>query len=288
MNLFNELSLVSEEDVLNELHIRANRMIKKEEPPSVEGHTRSVLFLRGVSSRASLCLPAFYYFLGASNSDDQAISSQDPPALVLQEYSKFSDLNTLTLNFRKIFDHAVSNSLTGANFAKSSDLILEDHARYWSRGSSRSEAEAFLALQFLKKFFKSCSQKQSDLLKSPSRLQIRIGLLKQHADRNAAHLSLENYAISLLDVVHVTAAVVIAGEIVRSFDDPVKPKHYFTNVDAYSRAAASRLFPQHLYMQQLFSSTNIEERAEACWREDHEVGMRWLMDDLPQTIGWLG
>lgn len=287
MNSTKDLLLTSEKDVLNELQLRASRMTKKAKPLSVEGKDLSVLFLRGVCSRAKLCLPAFYYFVGALDSGEYASDSQDAAFRVLQAYSMFSDLNTLTINCRKIFDHGAKDSLTGARFIKVSASDLEKHAKYWSQNSSKSEADALSALRFLTKFFKACSQEPSDLLQEPTRLQKRIGLLKQHADRSAAHLSLEPYALTLLDVAHVAAAIVIIGEIVKSFDDPTESESYFSNIDAYSRAAASRLFPQTT-IQRLFLSTNIEASAEACWRGDHAAGMHWLMDELPRSIGWLG
>ena len=108
----------------DELVDRSQRMIRTGPPLKLTGTDRSVQFLRGVFSRASLCLPAFYYFLGAASAREEAKTSKDYPFKVAQTYSEFSDLNTITLSCRKIFDHANKIDLTGANFAKTTDEIL--------------------------------------------------------------------------------------------------------------------------------------------------------------------
>lgn len=251
----------------------------------MDGHLRSVQFLRGAASRASFCLPAFYNFLAASNPDEYT-TKDDELSRLSRAYSKFSDLNTITLVCRKIFEHS-KLPLSGMNFAKTSDRDLQKHARYWSEHSQKSEDQAFAALTFLRQLFRDCSKTDSELLKKSTQLQKRIGLLKQHADRTAAHLSLERHELTLWDVAHVTATVVIIGAIVRSFDDPTNPERYFTNVDANSRFAAARLFPGAV-IPRLFASRDIEELARACWTRNQEHGLRWLMEELPQSIGWPG
>jgi len=159
-----------------------------------------------------MCLPAFYYFLGSASAHESAKSTDDYPFKIAQTYSEFSDLSTLTLVCRKIFDHATKPDLTGANFGKLPDHVLLQHAKYWAKYSEKSTDECLSALVFLRKFFSEYSKSDSVLLKKDGWLHKRIGLLKQHADRAAAHLSLEDYSLDILDIAHFTASVTVVGK----------------------------------------------------------------------------
>jgi hypothetical protein len=271
------------DDSKDDLFARSQRMIRNGPPFKLVGTGRSVQFLRGVFSRASLCLPAFYYFLGSASAHDEAKTSPDFPFKVAQTYSEFSDLNTLSLNCRKIFDHASKPDLTGANFAKSSDATLQEHAKYWSNISARSIHEALTALKFLRRFFSECSKTDTELLQADSQLQKRIGLLKQHADRAAAHLSLENYELDIKDLAHFTGACVLVGEIIRSFDSPSLGPNYFNEVDAGSYQAAKRIFPQ-ISKFQLFANIKLEQQARIYWQFEDE-GIYMLLNRLHYALG---
>lgn len=272
------------DDAKESLFARSKQMIRTAPPFKLDGTMRSVQFLRGVFSRASLCLPASYYFLGSASAHEEAKSSADYSFRIAQAYSEFSDLNTLSLSCRQIFDHATKPDLTGANFAKISDATLAKHAAYWSKISSRSEDEALSALKFLRRFFSECSKTDTDLLQADSQLQRRIGLLKQHADRAAAHLSLENYTLDILDLAHFTAACAIVGEIIRSFDRPELGLSYFNEVDAASYQAAKRIFPQ-IAKFQLFANIKLERQARFYWKMGEDYGIPMLLDQLHNALG---
>ena len=164
------------DDLAGDLADRSRRMVKSGPPIKLEGVNRSVQFLRGVFSRASLCVPAFYYFLGSASARESASSSSDHSFRVAQSYSEFSDLNTLTLSCRKIFDNASKRDLTGGNFAKTTDAVLLEHAAYWAKTSGRNPEECATALRFLRRFFGHCSMSESQLLRASGQLQRRIGL----------------------------------------------------------------------------------------------------------------
>src|SRR5712692_10043211 len=91
---------------------------------------RTVHFLRGVGSLATMVLPAFYLFHGANADGDQACAIEGYPGVVLKHAIKFSSVGTVSLSCRKAFDHGATG-LTGANFAKNSDKTLEGVAEYW-------------------------------------------------------------------------------------------------------------------------------------------------------------
>jgi hypothetical protein len=272
------------DDAKDELFERSKRMVRTGAPFKLAGTGRSVQFLRGVFSRASLCVPAFYYFLGSASSREEAKRSGDYAFKVAQTYSEFSDLNTLTLSCRKLFDNSSKQTLTGANFSKTSDATLAEHAEYWAKNSTHSAEESLTALKFLRRFFSECSKTDTELLQSDGQLQKRIGLLKQHANRTAAHLSLEDYALDIVDLAHFTAACTVVGEIVRSFDTPALGPNYFNGLDTASYQAAQRIFPQ-IAQFQIFTSWNIEQQARLYWQWGEDHGIHMLLNQIQHAIG---
>lgn len=248
------------------LAARAQRSQRSGPPLRLDPTTSAVQFLRGVSSRATLALPAFYLFLGANLQDLDACSVPGYPGLVLKHAIRFSSINTITLCCRKAFDHAAIG-LTGAAFAKSSDETLCKVAEYWANSSVRSAHEANSALALLRSAFCTLSRTSSTLLAGTTTLGKRIGLLKQHANRSAAHLTLENYEFSTLDCAHVVGALTLIGEIIRSFDDANAGSRYFDELDEAALAAARSLFPQ-LPDIRLFGHMEVTEQARGCWKHD--------------------
>lgn len=267
-----------------DLEARAERMRRKEEPLRLHGKLRSVHFLRGVMSRASMSLPALYYFLGTAHATEAARDSSDFPFRIAQSYLEFSALNSLSLSCRKVFDHAAKPDLTGGNFGRLPDTVLEEHAHYWSEHGSSTFDDAKRALLFLREFFREYARTDTELLKAPGRLHKRVGLLKQHADRAAAHLSLQNYELELHDMVHVAAALVIVGEVIRSFDAPHMGGDYFNDVDAASHAAASRTFPSMSDFR-LFGHMKVEKQARAYWRMYQYESIPRFFDRLEFALG---
>lgn len=266
------------------LEARAQRMQRKEEPFRLHGKMRSVHFLRGVMSRASMSLPAIYYFLGTAHSTEGARASGDFPFRVACSYFEFSSLNSLSLNCRKVFDDAKKPDLTGGNFGRLSDEVLEEHARDWSERGNATFNDAHRALVFLREFFQEYARTDTELLREHGRLHKRIGLLKQHANRTAAHLSLESYELEILDMVHVVAALVIVGEVIRSFDAPSMGGDYFNDLDAASHMAALRTFPS-LSKFRLFEHMKIKQQASAYWRMYPHESIPRLFDRLEFILG---
>ena len=269
---------------MNDLAARSKKMLRTEQPIRFVGADRSVQFLRGVFSRSSMCIPAFYYFLGSASAHEVAKTTNDYPFKVAQTYSEFSDLNTLTLSCRKIFDHATKPDLTGANFGKLTDAILQEHATYWSKVSGESNDDCLHALIFLRRFFCEYSKTDTDLLKTNGWLHKRIGLLKQHADRAAAHISLDDYSLDILDLAHFTATVAIVGEIVRSFDNRTLGSDYFNHIEKASYEAAKRLFP-HIPKFKLFGNIQVHHQARFYWKHQELESVQSYFDQLQLALG---
>lgn len=244
---------------------------------------RAIHFLRGVHSRATMALPAFYLFLGANADGNQDCTIAGYPGVVLKHALKFSSIGTVTLSCRKAFDHA--KGFTGACFAKISDETLESVAEYWSTTSRRPFQEALAALDLLRSIFRDCAKTDTALFNAAFPLGRRIGLLKQHADRSAAHLSLQSYEFSTLDCAHVVAALTMIGEIIRSFDNSHTQPTYFDSLDEASLSAARQLFPATPDIR-LFQNIEIETQSRLCWQWGTEQGRQMLLEQLPYAIGW--
>lgn len=264
---------------------RAERLKSRRPPIGLNPVERAVHFLRGVHSRSTLALPQFYLLLASNNDDDeQPCAIEGYPGLIFKHAIKFSSIGTVSLACRKVFDHAATG-LTGANFSKSSKENLEKVAQYWAENSGRSVQDALSALQFLQLIFRDCARAHSELLNATVPLSRRIGLLKQYADRSAAHLSMENYEVSPLDCAHVVAALVVIGEIIRSFDDPSEQATYYDTVDEASLIAARKLFPA-LPDIRLFQHIKVEVHSRLCWQSGADRGRKMLLEELPYAIGW--
>ncbi len=140
-----KITITLDQSAERELANRAERMKPRGPPVQLNPMERAVHFLRGVSSRATMALPAFYLFLGARTDGDQACAIEGYPGVVLKHAIEFSSVGTVSLSCRKVFDHR-AKGLTGVNFAKNSNGTLEQVAEYWSTQSNRSFQEALAAL----------------------------------------------------------------------------------------------------------------------------------------------
>ncbi len=265
------------------LAVRARKQKPSGQPFPLTDLQRMVHFLRGVGTRASMALPAFYFFIGATDRE-RSCSIEGYPGVVFLHSTEFSSCSTISLCCRKVFDHA--RGMTGNSFSRLSDLTLSEIATYWSKSSGRPVDDAARALKLLRNVIRECSQSPTALLEGDGTvLGRRVALLKQHADRVAAHLSLDNYEFSLMDVAHVVAALAILGETVISFDDASRGPQFFNELDKASHDAAKALFP-NLSEHRLFDGIAVSALAQRCWSEDPAYGARLIIDHLPYTTGW--
>lgn len=269
----------------NELSDRADRMIQNKAPIQLNELERSIHFLRGVDSRANHVLSAFYMFLASDREGKNECIISGFPGAVFQGYLNQSSLISLALACRKVFDHGKNQALTGANFSKQDNLTLSRHAEYWSNLSHCPPEDALQALHLMSCFFRACSKHHSDLLEGESTLGKRIGLIKQYADRSAAHITLQDYSVGVLDLAHVVAAITLVGEIIRSFDRSDDPPDYYNVIDESAFNAALTIFPNGPNLR-LFQNFDIRQQARLCWQWGEKEGMNMLEEQLPYAIGW--
>lgn len=268
-----------------ELSERANNMTRLGPPGQLTELEHSVQFLNGVLSKASFLLPAYYSFFATSVDAKKASSIDSYPGAVFQCYMNKSGLSYIALVTRKLFDHSNNDSLNGAKFAKISDGTLKKHAKRWASFSGRPEQDAINALEILRTFFKVCSQKTGDLLKEESRLCKRIGLVKQYANREAAHLTFQDYEVSWLDVLHITASVVLIAEIVRSFDRPEYKESYYRKINEAAYTAIKQLYPETPELK-LFEKIEIAQLSKDCIARGEDYSMGLLLEKIPDKLSY--
>ena len=263
------------------LDSRIDRLRKIDRPIELEASTRAIQFLRGVASRSTFLLPAFYAQLGSS-----AYSKRKDVPYWQQVHAasvEFSSLQTISLGCRSTFDDDRSG-LTGKVFSLISDTTLAAIAEYWGKKSNQQTDDAAKALRFLREVFKACSHQRKSLLTQPSLLARRVGLLKFHADRQSAHLSLEPFMFHLSDLSHLVAAISIMGAIIGDFDMPVWSKDYFNAIDAAAWQATDESFPG-LGLPRLFEHFNVLEQGRLYWRFEAFDGLNMLLNQLPAALG---
>jgi hypothetical protein len=198
--------------------------------------------------------------------------------------TEHSSLLTLSLSCRSIFDES-RKRMTGKRFADISDVTLSSVAEFWAERAKAPIEDAAKALNLLRDLFRRCARPRKTLLDAPSLLERRVGLLKYHADRQAAHISLEPFLFHLIDVVHVVAAVAVIGAMIIDFDDPTRGGRYFDAIDEAGWEAAKALFPT-FPVDRLFQSFAIHEQAKIYWRVSQLDGLNMLLNQLPAAIGY--
>ena len=214
--------------------------IKADRHIILDRHVEAIQFLRGVSSRASLILPALYNQLGARSA---AQNGTNPYWRTVQATSlEFSSLQTISFICRSVFDDS-KKGITGKKFATISDNTLQSVANYWGDKTKRSTEEASKALVLLREVLRRCARQPKLLFDGATVLERRIGLLKLHANREAAHLSLEPYLFDVLDLIHVVAAITVVGAMIYDFDSGTQETGYFDKIDegGWQAASCSRL-----------------------------------------------
>lgn len=197
-------------------------------------------------------------------------------------------LQSISLTCRAVFDESTKRALTAKRFVNLDERSLRAIAAHWSNMSKLPQEDAKKALGLLRDLFLLCAQPKRLLLDGQTLLERRVGLLKYHADRVPAHITLEPFLIGLRDIIHVVATIAVAGAIIVEFDPPrpnrPNPK-YFDSLDEAGWSAAKAIFP-NLGMQRLFARFAIDEQARDYWKHTECEGLRMLTTQLPAAIGY--
>lgn len=271
------------------LNARIRELRRRDQWIPMDDRVSGIQFLRGVSSRASQILPAFYLFLGSSIKRDPG---PDTPPWKPMEDAVFNTLalQNITLTCRAIFDESTKRELSAKRFANLDDKTLSGIAVHCVEMSKHSSEEAMKALTLLRDLFRLCAKPKKLLLGGDTLLERRVGLLKYYADRVPAHITLEAYLVDTIDIAHVVAAIAVVGAIAYDFDpvrpDRVNPK-YFDALDECGWAAARTIFPE-LTMERLFARATIAGQARRCWAHPEVPeygGLTVLTTLLPDAIG---
>jgi hypothetical protein len=265
-----------------DLNVRIRELRKIDQHVELDGRVEAIQFLRGVSSRASFVLPAFYAHMGSQ----MLLRAPNLPysQRVLAAHTEHSSLLTLSLACRSVFDET-RKRLTGKRFANVSDATLLSAAEFWAQHARTSIEESAAALRLLRELFRRCARPRKALLDAQSLLERRVGLVKYHADRQAAHITLEPFLFHLTDLVHVVAAIAVVGAMIIDFDDPGLGPKYLDAIDQAGWEAAKASFPT-LPLKRLFENIAIHQQAKMYWKVEQLDGLNMLLNQLPAAMGY--
>lgn len=255
-------------------------------PPTPDDpSTRAIHFLRGASGRASICLSAFYLFLGAEASTEEQRRDWTHVQRVKHYTVRFAAIGTLALCIRAIFDSG-KVGLGPKTVVTLSPKAFEKVAAYWANGNLRKEQEARCALTLVQKVFSRCAVSISEAKKSRCILTRRVALLKAYADRESAHISLHNYAFDLHDVVHVVAATALLGAVIDRFDRRGDTEaNYLVDIDPAAYTAAVEVFPELSTAPRLFKDVDVHRMLQGLYTGKMFDGVDYLSTWLPSVLG---
>lgn len=268
----------------NNLQARILQFQTNDQYIKLDATTKAIQFLRGVASRASFVLPAFYEHVGSVAYRER----RDIPywQQVHAASAAISSLQSISLACRSIFDaNKGEKEITGKTFSSISknDLLLV--AEYWRSNSKKQMDIANKSLVFLRHVFETCSKPKNVLLKEPTLLARRIGLIKYYADGHAAHIGLDAYLFHLSDIIHVVAALIVLGAVINDFDAPVNGDLYFDKIDEAAWQAGETIYP-NLPIPRLFKHFKILEQARLYCKSEWVDGRDMLLNQLPAALGY--
>jgi hypothetical protein len=225
-----------------------------------EPSARALLYLRAASGRASLALSAFYLFLVAEASTDEERKAWTYAQQVIHTTVRFSAISTVALCVRAIFDHSRRDALCAKLVTGLSKANFAKVAAYWGKRNNRDAADAEAALHFIKDVLERGAIPMSIAKKSECVLARRVAFMKALADRESAHISLQHYEYTLLDVAHVVAATALFGAVIHHFDYPGESgPEYLVKLDEAANASASQVLPHTIKSIRLFEKQDIAQ-----------------------------
>ena len=165
----------------------------------------------------------------------------------------------------------------------------DDVVRYWSERNGANAGDAGLALAFVKRMLIRCGVPIGKPEACDCILTRRVALLEAHADRVAAHISLEDYEFTVLDVAHVVAATAMWGAVIHGFDNPGSSGvEYLISIDRSAHAAAIEVFPDFAGSPRLLGDEFICDMLPKLVAGQLIDGVDYLSTWLLSAIGWDG
>lgn len=269
----------SDEDTLARIERVAKRSGSITEP-----HVRAILYLRAASARADLCHANFYLYVGATISSEAEIRSWIPSHRVRQYAIRYSAINTIALGIRSIYDDAKNSDLNAKRVVSLSDFDLEKVVSYYG---GKGDTQPGLRLALIQRVLARGAVSINAAASSSCVLARRIALMKAYADRQAAHVSLDNYEYDVFDVAHVVAATAIVGAIIHELDDP--SENGVEWLDAMDRAAyeaAAELFPALKPQPRMFDRCDLPNLFKTVIEGKITEGSEYLSTWLLSALGW--
>jgi hypothetical protein len=248
--------------------------------------TRAVLFLRSLSGRSALCHSAFYFYLFGKIASERP-GERPIDEMVTHDTIRNCALFTLATSIRAIYDTDTKYELHAKIIANLGADDCERVAEYWGRGDAARISQARQAISFLSLAFKHFTKPINESARTTCPLTQRIALVKAFANRAVAHISLDDYAYSALDLAHIVAATAMLGAVARDFDEIGEiGADYLIGVDQTASVAARKMFPGLDDVPTLFQANFVRATLQPLYEGRLVDGVRYLSDDLLAALGW--
>lgn len=265
--------------------------LKKVAARPIRLHNRviqAVQYLRHASGRAAIALSAFYFYFGAV-----VASERSPKAshieIVKRQTINYASTWTIALCVRSIFDRHAKGELSSKVLLNLNRADYDEVVRYWSERNGANAGDAGLALAFITRMLTRCGVPIGKPETCDCILTRRVALLAAYADRVAAHISLEDYEFSVLDVAHVVAATAIWAAVIHGFDNPGSSgAEYLISIDRSAHAAAIEVFPDFAGTPRLLSDEFIRDTFPKLVAGQLIDGVDYLSTWLLSAVGWDG
>lgn len=253
---------------------------------------RVLLFLRQVEGRASIALASFYTDLALSIASEDQRQAWSYAEKVKFQALQYSARWTTALCVRAIYDHA-KGTLTARAVRDASPDVEDRVTKFWAERNSREEKQARAAFKFLREHFARSAIPISSAPNSECVLARRVALLKAYADREGAHISVQHYEFTTVDLAHVVTATALVGAVIHHFDFPVSAMPeaptggaFIARLDEGAHQAAMSLCPWATKLPRMFEKADLEAMVPNLYRENRLIsGAEYLSSYLPSALG---
>jgi hypothetical protein len=245
---------------------------------------RAVLYLRAVAGRAEFALSSFYLLVAAREATVR--KPERYTEMVLAHNIEFVAQGTVAMTARKIFDTSPKTDRLSAHALTSADEpCISKVCEYWQEKGDANKTDLENALTFMRRLLVLAQDVKTDLPTQRTLLSKRVRLLKRYADRESAHIGLNNAEFAILDMAQVVAVLTLMAALIRHYDRPSTPRDHFMQLDSAARDAAVSVFPT-IVIPSLFE--HCDPLAESLrFAQFDETALRDVVGNrLLDTLGW--
>lgn len=194
------------------------------DPQDLQDHTRDlsdearlIQSMKGFACGVSMVIPAYHFWLGAETAHPASEAGDSYPRLVLTYFMKEAMLDAVLLSLRRLFESDPRSLAVGtiANLLAREDMraVLRIRSRVLLKEAALPDHDIDGKIEVL---LIQCAIHLSPSARDPllARVGRQVQLARRAANKRAAHITLDEYAISLDDIHQlVSNALAIARSI---------------------------------------------------------------------------